>query len=139
VERLEKVSPPPQGGIPFSLEVVVSKTTAYYNQVYNAGYRDGVAASNKAREQSAELDAALAIEGMVYIMSLEKGYYRIGRSQAGDYYCRWKWLEGPHADYYTFYSCGVLAACLNGLHDKALLIAAGKAQPTLDKPVKVNP
>lgn len=112
----------------------MSKTTAYYNQVYNQGYRAGLEAGKAMGNNEEAERVAFTYEGMKHILATQRGYYRLGKG-GSEFYARWKWVApSPLGGYYTFRSGSDLLSTLDELYDVVLLIEAGKAKASLDKP-----
>lgn len=103
-------------------------------EAYIRQYHEARAEIHSLRAQLAQVatSADTFIAELEAVSDRSAGYWRLGKSQNGHYWVRWKWTQGPEAGRYAIGGHSTLtlaiAACLADIS----LIEAGKKQAPLD-------
>jgi len=102
------------------------------NHAYNSGYYAGLEAARAAiTDDQADLAPSVLAE-LQHVLSVCKGYLRLGRSPAGLVWARWKWTEGSLADFYTFGSDELVLLAIAQVCTRVHECESGKRKPTRD-------
>jgi len=62
----------------------------------------------------------------------DRGYYRLGKSQNGHYWCRFKWTVGAYAGRYAIGGHDTLAMAILACQEDVDRCESGKKMPPLD-------